>query len=474
MIIISIAGIFQTFKLGGTKCTKIFKKLIMLAQALLCELCAKVIEFLKETITSQDFISRHKKSDQDFKRKRSLPFTTVVIFLINLLRSSIQNELDHFFKAINKSDIAQTQVTASAFCQARKKLKHSVFIELSTKAIEFFYYHFSPKTWKGFRLYAIDGSTVKVPRVDEVKEYFGAWNPARGESCPIARVSQMFDVMNHISVDTCITPKSIGERHLAAQHFKYIGWQDLILLDRGYPAFWLFHLILHKRAQFCARLPVHLWKVAQRFLASGLCEKMVTVYPPPMAKKMCEKFGLPATPLRLRLIRIELDGGDPEVLITSLIDQGTYPLKIFKELYHERWPIEECYKLFKSRIEVENFTGKSVEAVKQDFYARIFMANLTSILAFPLQNKIRENHKKSKYSYQINWTQALAKMKNAGFLLFIREKISPLIEQLHKIFITNLVPIRPGRKSPRKIQFQKRKFAFAYNRILKLNKFSRW
>lgn len=465
MVIISIAGTFQTFNQGGIKCIKILKKLIQLAQVLLCELCAKIIEFLKETITSQDFISHHKKSDQDFKRNRSLPFSTVVIFLINLLRSSIQNELDHFFKAIHKSDIANTEVTASAFCQARKKLKHSVFIELTAKAIEFFNHHFSPKTWKGFRLYAIDGSTVKVPRVEEVKEHFGEWNPAKGESCPIARVSQMFDVMNHISVDASIAPKSIGERDLAAQHVNHIGPHDLILLDRGYPAFWLFHLILHKKADFCARIPVHLWKVAQRFLACGLYEKMATIYPSPAAKKMCEELGLPATPLRLRLIRIELESGESEVLITSLIDQVAYPLDIFKELYHERWPIEESYKLFKSRIEVENFTGKSVEAVKQDFYARVFMANLTSILAFPLQDKICENHKTSKYSYQINWTQALAKMKNSGFLLFIREKITPLIEQLHNVFISNLVPIRPGRKSPRKIQFQKRKFAFAYKPI---------
>jgi hypothetical protein len=432
---------------------------------LLCELCASLIDSIKKIITSQDFISRHKRASKDFSRNRRLPFITVVLFLMNLLRASIQNELDSFFKTVSGSDVADRKVTDSAFCQARKKLKHSAFIELIRKGVEFFTAHFSPKTWHGFRLLATDGSTIKVPRTEEISDYFGTWNPAKGERCPVARVSQMFDVLNHIIIDALIAPKSHGERDLAAQHFAHCGPQDLILLDRGYPAFWLFHLILHKGAHFCARLPINLWKAARRFSASGLDEKMVMVYPSAVSKKMCAQLGLPTTPLKLRLIRIDLGTKEPEVLITSLMDTAAYPHALFKELYHDRWPVEESYKLFKSRVELENFTGKSVEAVKQDFYARIFMLNLTSMLAFPLQDLIDTNHKDCKYSYQINWTQALAKMKNVGILLFIRDTISPMIEKLQKLFLCSVVPIRPGRKFPRKFLFHQRRFAFAYKPI---------
>jgi len=137
------------------------------------------------------------------------------------------------------------------------------------------------------------------PRTEDVSEYFGTWNPAKGERCPITRVSQMFDVLNHIIIDALIAPKSHGERDLAAQHSVHICPQDFILLDRGYPA-WLFHLILLKGAHFCARLPIHLWKIARKFSASGLNEKIVMVYPTPVAKKMCVQLGLPATTLKLR------------------------------------------------------------------------------------------------------------------------------------------------------------------------------
>jgi hypothetical protein len=126
---------------------------------------------------------------------------------------------------------------------------------------------------------------------------------------------------------------------------------------------------------------------------------------------------------------------------------------------------EKKFLIFKSCITLENFTEKSVETVKQNFYARIFMLNLTSMLAFPVHDLINTNHKDCKYSYQISLTQALAKMKNVGILLFIRETIAPIIAKLKKLFLWSVVPISPGRKFPRKSQFNQMRFAYAYKSI---------
>ena len=51
-------------------------------------------------------------------------------------------------------------------------------------------------------------------------------------------------------------------------------------------------------------------------------------------------------------------------------------------------------------------------AVQQDFYARVFMASLTAMLAFPVHEKIVAKHENSKLEYKINWTQALEKWEN--------------------------------------------------------------
>jgi hypothetical protein len=55
------------------------------------------------------------------------------------------------------------------------------------------------------------------------------------------------------------------------------------------------------------------------------------------------------------------------------------------------------------------------------------------------------------YGHQINFTQALSKMKNTIVLLFTRsaEKVAVLVEQLRTIFLQTTEAIRPNRKYPR-------------------------
>ena len=78
----------------------------------------------------------------------------------------------------------------------------------------------------------------------------------------------------------------------------------------------------------------------------------------------------------MRLIRVRLPTGNIEVLMTSLLDPDTYPAEEFVELYHLRWAQEECYKCFKSRVEVENWSGKSALTICQDFHAKVLALNL--------------------------------------------------------------------------------------------------
>ena len=82
-------------------------------------------------------------------------------------------------------------------------------------------------------------------------------------------------------------------------------------------------------------------------------------------------MGLDIIPLHLRLIRVELDTGEIEALITSMTDKQKYPQKIFKDLYHKRWPVEVDYLFMKERLELGNFSGQSSLSVYQDFHAKI-------------------------------------------------------------------------------------------------------
>ncbi len=447
-------------------CKKIAKNLTLLAQNLLFKICAKLIDFIKKIITSPEFIERNRHSHKNFTRQRKLPFHVLIVFLINLVRGSYQDELDKFFKAINRFDVAQRVVSKVALAKARMKLKFEAFVELNQHLVNYFEKHFQPITWHGFRLLAIDGSTTRLPHIKAIADHFGVWRVRKGKPSPMARVSQLFDVLNKTTIDALIYPKRSGERQLAAQHLLKAMPGDLILLDRGYPAWWLFNLILSMDTHFCARISCTKWKAVRKFFCSGLAEKIISLPIHSSSIEYCNEMGLPMKPLKLRLIRIQ-NKDQVQVLITSLIDTKEYPIEIFRDLYHHRWPVEEDYKTIKCRLELENFSGKSVLSVYQDFHAKVFTKNLVWIMAFPANSALQRKSKSRKYDYQINFTQALSKSKGVIGLLFHEtiSKILYLIAELQNIFQRTIEPIRPGRKYPRNHKVSRRKFFPAYKPI---------
>ena len=101
-----------------------------------------LLKTLKTRLTSDDFLASHRRSQKDFTRKRCLTFIVVILFLLNMIKRSLQDELDEFFKLLNQDTIAARIVTKSAFTQARKKLKYEAFVELNAVQIAYFYEHF--------------------------------------------------------------------------------------------------------------------------------------------------------------------------------------------------------------------------------------------------------------------------------------------------------------------------------------------
>ncbi len=438
-----------------------------MARMLICKMCASLFKYLDKIINSHEFLQKHRFLEKHFQRNRLLSFPKLIHYFLSLPKGSYQDELDHFYKNMLHLDCFKRIVSKAALCKARKKLKHEAFIELNREANHFFHKNMSPERWRGFNLLAIDGSTLALPDEKEIADHFGALKPEKGKPRPMARISQMFDVINKVTTDAVISPLKTGERQLAANHLLNLLPQDLILMDRGYPAYWLFNLILSLKSNFCARVSDKKWKIIKKFSNSGKKEKIIRLQAPPSSIMPCKEMGLDIKPLKLRLVRVDLKNGETEILITSLTDDQIFPVHIFKELYHSRWPVEEDYKVLKCRIEVENFSGKSALSVNQDFHSKVLSKNLTAMTAHPLKGKIENKTRQRKYPYQLNFTQALSKMKSVMAMLFnqpgqITEK---LISGIHHIFVNTIEPIRTGRTFPRKHKIKRRGFYQNYKPV---------
>ena len=359
-------------------------------------------------------------------------------------------------------------MTKSALTQARKNLSHTAFIDLNQQAVNAYYSaHPEIKTWHGYRLCAIDGSQIRMPDEPDIVEAFGV-NPGKEnqKDCPLALASVYYDVLNHISIDSSISHTTASERECAASHIEHAHPNDLSILDRGYNAFWLYALYVTKNQPFCMRAKINQGLLFKQFAESGKAQTVITLEPNKRSIEQCIEKGLPTCPLKLRLIGVELDG-EVEVLITNLMDEQALPASEFKALYHLRWGAEENYKRLKQWVEIENFSGKSVLSVKQDFYAKVFTTNLTSMVANSAQKQIDKATAHRKYDYQVNFAQALSKMKNTlmELLRLSTQKLQRRLKALIEHMACTIEPIRKGRSYSRpKSKMKNRIFYCNYKR----------
>jgi hypothetical protein len=264
----------------------------------------------------------------------------------------------------------------------------------------------------------------------------------------LARISQ--DPLNGLILDAIIAPYQQDERDLLVEHLAALEAGSLLLLDCGYPAFWVFAALQTRKLGWCARVAPDTWSVVRDFLAAGRDDAVVTLHPHAEAEAACRSRGLPTTVIPVRLIRVLLPTGEVEILMTSLLDRDDHPAEEFATLYHLRWAQEENYKCFKCRVEVENWSGKSSLAIRQDFHAKVFTLNLTVVLTHTAQQQVDEQHRGDVHPKQVNLTHALCAMKGTLVRLLTRSDPLELLRALIDVFARTIEPVRPRRLYPRR------------------------
>jgi len=386
-----------------------------------------------------------------FIRNRKLTFKRLLVFMMMKSVKSLQNSLNEFFDKI--SDNFET-VSASAFSKARSKLSHQAFIALNEKAIvDVFYSDPQFKTYKGLRILAIDGSKIYLPNTPDLGEAFGKIKIKNQQDCGeyvSGLASVMYDVLNQLAVDSQFVRNDIYEGDLALEHIKKTQKNDLILCDRGYLSYFLMAKILKQDRDFLFRCSTASFKSVQEMFWSDVDSKLVTLQVPVDQRKRCKESDVLES-ITVRLVKVILETGETEVLITSLLDAEKYPTSSFKELYWMRWGIETFYDTIKNTLTLENFTGKSVEAVKQDFYSTIFILNLGTIMTADTEEQMVENNFKNKNATKVNKSISFNVLKNNIIYLFYTEgsNSEKLIRHMEILFAQRATPIRKNRSYPR-------------------------
>jgi hypothetical protein len=428
------------------------------------------IQTTRELLHDESFCRCHRTSDRHFTRHRKLPFAHVMVMLLQKTVRSIQLHLHDFFAAL-KEEVPSA--AASSWCEARLKLKHTAFIELNERAVLEVAYggqkDFPVRLWKGHRLLGIDSSLIRLPNEAALGQEFGWMESSNQEGpsgrYPQARLSALTDVLNRLVIDTLFVPWQQGERDLALAHLCRLKPEDLALMDRGYAGYEVFARFLVAGRHFVCRCPRRSFGAVNRLFEENKEGRSVVVELRPANGTVgtIRAAGLPER-IRVRLVTVRLSTGELEVLATDLLDEALYPTAEFGELYHKRWGIETYYGLVKSRLDLENFTGLSAEAIRQDLHATIFLSNLESMLIQPAQAQLRQISEQREQAAQVNHAVSFHALKSQIIQLLLgKEPIHQVLPKLQRLFLANPVSVRPERKVPRPKQSAWRSYHYQRN-----------
>jgi len=404
---------------------------------------------LGEVLRGAGFCEAHRASQRDFTRQRCLSMPTVVVFLLQLIGGrALQYELDAFFCALREHSHAVRCVSKSALSQARGKLKASAFVALNRAWVQRWCETVVSQLWRELRVVAADGTCLRVPRSERNVQEFGL-GPSQDGTCVMARCVALYAVAARQWLEVVVGKYEDAERALLLQALHAIQPNDVLVLDRGYPAWWLFAAMQVQGVKFCARIEGCGWGQAQQLLRSQEHECVMHAKLKAKDRKQIQALGLePPETLSLRLVKVVLPNGYLEVLATSLLDQQRYPAQAFAELYHQRWGIEEGFKLVKHRQHLEGFSGKAPESIRQDIQAKILMHNIVQAVASQAQKQAKAEQQ---VCYSVNRAYALKAVRTVIVTLFkgCHKALGRQLKSLLSVLSKTLERIRPGRSFAR-------------------------
>jgi hypothetical protein len=422
----------------------------------------QIINKINIALENENFKARNIRDAKCFIRDRALTFKNLVVLLMTQLQRAIQREIDDFVSQVSDPACSFTRVSKAAFTKARAKLKHGAFVELSDIIVNTFYKSGpTRKDWKGYRLLACDGSKAELPNSKEIIEKFGTHSVrSDGKVVSVATICELYDPINNLCIAGQIDGYKVSESELLWRILKEkeFGKGDVFICDRYFYSILLIQYLKKLGIDFCFRVKSNsrmIKSLKKRKKSDGIFDVSIRRE----FKKQAADLEIPEPAIKCRVSIVKLENGTEEYLLSSFVDQEKISLEDLKELYFLRWRIEENYKKLKHKVCLENFSGKSVESIYQDFYAKIFIINLTSALVHPVDHLLSESPKK-KHVHKVNFTDALSKIKYVPIKLFL-EKNTKAIIALHQWFLKSTIPIRKGRSYGR-IPLPKRKYPQNY------------
>ena len=391
--------------------------------------------------------------DSHFTRKRKMPLTNLLLSVLFRKGRTCTMECRSFRKLF----AMKTSISKPGYLKQRMKLNPDAFKMMAQYHAEQFYKDYTAvRTYRSYLVLACDGTSLNIPTTAENLAKYGNATYKGTRACAQIGLSCLFDVQNRVLIDMCITSAKFHERAEAVRHVDnapaITGDKPCIyLFDRGYPSGEFFLDLMERKVNFLIRLGSASFKREQASMTSDDC--ILSIQFDRTRVNSCKKETTArrlasARNISLRFVRIKLDNGVDEYLVTNL-SHDVFSTAEIGELYRLRWGIETVFDDLKNKWQIENFSGEKPVILEQDIYATMYLSNIANdIMQDVAAEQMRKDGKPYKYPMQLNRNIAIGILKEDLIHVFLERrprKKYALMESIMHDIESNLLPIRPDR-----------------------------
>ena len=409
----------------------------------------KGLGFIINELKKNTIIEKSRFNKKDFSRKRKIGPKEIIEYNLNKKGLSSKMEKYNFLRITNYEDIS-----SPGLLKQREKLNPEVFKYLNEGTLNIFYNECKDevKTYKGYILAAVDGSDFEIPNTKATKKEYSAL--MKNDECARATVSTMFDVLNGYVIDTLIRPYRTSEIEMEKEHLrnskKIIKEQKIIRIkDRNYKSIEDFYYSNKNDEKYITRLQDKVYKeYIDRMKKNDEIIEIEYQYDrvryyktrnPELYKELEKK-----EPIKVRIVKIELENGTKEILATNLGKEFTS--EDIREIYRLRWGIETMYHTLKESLKICAITSSKKTIIEQEILSQMLVYNIVQSFCNEAEKHIE--NKKYKYKMKINKNIAIEILKENMIYIAMEEdtkKRNEMSDELEKIILKYLIPVREKR-----------------------------
>jgi hypothetical protein len=361
---------------------------------------------LAADLTPESIEAACKEEKYTWRNRLLNPVNTMHLMILQILHGNTScQHVTHF---------GRWNFTEKAYRAARKRLPLAVLQRLMAKVADTFKTSLksdADSTWRGHRVWLIDGSSFSMSDRPELQKAFGQpGNQKRGCGFPVAKFLALFDLATGMLLK--IEPAPLRSHEMSRCTVATAGMApgDIVLGDRGFCSYAHFATLLNRKQHGVFR--VHQRQIvdftpgrpggpggkrkqrdavirpSSRWVRSqGDWDQIVICYKPKAKPEWItdEEYALLADEITVREIRYKVDTPGYRVgevtIVTTLLDASEYPASELADLYFRRWQVEVYFRDLKITFGMDILKCETVDGVLKELATFALVYNLVRSVA---------------------------------------------------------------------------------------------